>query len=104
MLSEEMLNERELARNGTLRHALKGAGKSASGKGVFGLEAARESTYNLGVAAGLISEMHVRKEARSAHGAAAPRLRDGSWNDMASKGRCVMTPSYQGCCPAEHER
>lgn len=102
VLSEEMLNEREIARNGTSRHASKGAGKSASGKGAFGIEAARESTYNLGVAAGLISQTHVRNKARSAHSAAAPRLRDGSWNDMASRGRCVMSPSYQGCCPAEH--
>ena len=99
-----MLNEREIARNGTSRHAPKDAGKSAGGKGTFGLEAARESTYNLGVAAGLISGTHVRNEARSAHSAAAPRLRDGSWNGMASRGRCVMTPLYQGCCPAEHKR
>lgn len=104
MLSEETLIEREVARNGTARHAPKGAGKSGSGKGASGLEPARESTYNLGVAAGLISGTDALNEALSAHSAAAPRLREGSWNDKASRGRCAMTPSYQGCCPAECKR
>ena len=90
VLSEETLQEREAALNGEAQRAKgprsarsPGSSKAASAQG-----SALDSTYNLGVAAGLISETQA---ASRAHSAAAPRLNSSRWNDRTARGRCEIS-------------
>lgn len=101
VLSEESLAEREAARNGTAqRTSQKRPGKAGSGssKESSMMASARESTYNLGVAAGLISET---SSVSRAHSAALPRPRGSAhWNDKNARGRFVIfLPASSLPCP-----
>ena len=83
MLSEETLLERDVALSGTAQHA-KGAHVAGSAGGSM-RGSALDSTYNLGVAAGLIPE--TQTVSRS-HSAAVPRTDSSHWNDKTARGRC----------------
>ncbi len=87
MLSEETLLEREAALNGIAEHVkgVKGARSAGGSKASSVPASALDSTYNLGVAAGLISETHTVSRAQSA---AVPRSNSSFWNEKAARGRC----------------
>ena len=87
MLSEETLLDREVALSGTAQHVkgAHGAGSARGSKCASMPGSALDSTYNLGVAAGLIPE--AQAVSRS-HSAAVPRTDSSCWNDRTARGRC----------------
>ena len=87
VLSEESLAERDAALNGVPQEAPPKPGRAKASKGGLMPGAARESTYNLGVAAGLISESRAAGRAKSA---AQPGSRSPHWNDKNRRGRCML--------------
>ena len=94
VLSEESLAERDTALNGTPLEAPPKPGRGHGSKGGLMPGAARESTYNLGVAAGLISES---RAARRAQSAAQPGSRSPHWNDKNRRGRCMRLQALFTC-------
>ena len=94
VLSEESLAEREAALNGMPREALPKLGRSKGSKGGLMPRAARESTYNLGVAAGLIVESRAAGRAQSA---VQPGSRSPHWNDKNRRGRCMRLQAWSTC-------
>ena len=105
VLSEETLLEREVALNGTAQHVkgVKGARSAGGSKAGSVPGSALDSTYNLGVAAGLISETQAVSRAQSA---AVPRSNSSFWNEKAARGRCKspyafcnpLACSTESCC------
>ena len=93
MLSEETLFEREVALNGTTQHVkgAKGARSAGGSKAGSMPGSALDSTYNLGVAAGLISETQA---ASRSHSAAVPRSNSSLWNDKNARGRCESRHTF----------
>lgn len=87
MLSEETLLEREAALHGKAQRmkGARGVGSPGSSKAETVPGSELDSTYNLGVAAGLISET---QGVSRAHSAAVPRLSTSRWNDKTARGRC----------------
>ena len=98
VLSEESLAERDTALNGTPLEAPLKPGRGNGSKGGLMPGAARESTYNLGVAAGLISESRAAGRAQSA---AQPDLRSPHWNDKNRRGRCMWLHAFSTCKQSE---
>ena len=94
VLSEESLAERDAALNGTPLEAPPKPGRGNGSKGGLMPGAARESTYNLGVAAGLISESRAAGRAQSA---AQPGSMSPHWNDKSRRGRCVWPQALSTC-------
>lgn len=91
VLSEESLAEREAALNGMPQEAPPKPGKGKGSKGGHMPRAARESTYSLGVAAGLIPESRAAGRAQSA---AQPGSRSPHWNDRNRRGRCMRLQAW----------
>ena len=94
VLSEESLAERDAALNGTPQEVPLKPGRGNSSKGGLMPGAARESTYNLGVAAGLISESRAAGRAQSA---AQPGSSSAHWNDKNRRGRCMWLQALSTC-------